>query len=106
MDITKLMTEINDRLSRVEALLDRGQVTPEEMLGDMQLLRGLTDQLKDAPPASLVPHQQALLNLSAQLANLQAKMTRARDGLGEAMLDVDKRRKALHNYAGTTKKKN
>jgi len=106
MDITKLMQEINDRLSRVEALLDQGKVTPEEMLADMQELRSLTDRLKDAPPATLVPHQQTLLNLSAQLASLQLKMTRARDGLGAAVQDVDKRRTALHNYAGTTKKKN
>ena len=106
MDIAKLLTEINERIARVESLLDRGQVTPEELLADMKELRDLTETLKDQGPAALAPHQQGLLNLNAQLASLQMKMTRARDGLGAAIVDIDKRRKALHNYAGTTKKKN
>lgn len=106
MEIAKLLNDINDRIARVESLLDRGQVTPDELLANMKELRGLTEALKDKGPAELGPHQQALLNLNAQLASLQMKMTRARDGLGEVIVDIDKRRKALHNYSGTTKKKN
>jgi hypothetical protein len=105
VNIPQLLTEINERIIRVESLLDRGQVTPEELLTDMKELRGLTETLKDQGPAELAPHQQALLNLNAQLNSLQMKMSRARDGLGAAIVDIDKRRKALHNYAGTTKKK-
>lgn len=105
MTIDTLMKEIIARLQRVESQLDRGEVTPEQLLANMQELRDLTDGLKNASPHELVPHHQALLNLSAQLLNLQVKMNKARDGLGEAALDVDKRRKALHNYASPTTKK-
>ena len=105
MDIAKLMTEINERLARVESLLERGEVTPEELLQSMTSLSEMTNVLKDATPDALEPHEQALLNLGAQLASLQAKMGRARDGLGAAIVDIDKRRKALHNYSTPVNKK-
>lgn len=106
MDIAKLLTEINERIAQVESLLDRGQVTPDDLLADMKELRGLTGNLEGLTADTLAPHQQALLNLNVQLNSLQAKMGRARDGLGTAIVDIDKRRKALHNYSATTKKKN
>lgn len=104
MDIQQLMTDINNSLTRIESQLDRGEITPDDLLTDMQHLRSLTAHLSETPPLILAPYQQYLLNLGAQLASLQTKMIRARDGLGEAITDVDKRRKALHNYTDATKK--